>query len=360
MNKIKEKFRELIFENKNKKTAVLHHTDADGITAGIITAKALERITGKKPEMFHQNPGQITLMDKTVEKLRNKGIEFLISVDLSLDQDPEPIIELEKFALILILDHHKKYNDLNSTKTLMIKSEDLTGVDGSKYPASKLSFDLFSDLTDLKDLDWIAAIGLTGDNALSEWQDFVEVVLDKFDPNRKRLEKNVLLKVVELIEAIEVIDSHKINDFVNVFFNAKKPQDLLKKDLLNDLEELQKELNKWIELFKENKEVFEEKELIYFEINPEHSIKSVLINRLSETLPDKTLVIVQDFGGEHIYFSARRQDYKIKVNNLLEKSIKGIPDSTAGGHIPAAAGKIPREYLKDFKKQLIENTRAGK
>ncbi|PIN98120.1 MAG: hypothetical protein COT90_05730 [Candidatus Diapherotrites archaeon CG10_big_fil_rev_8_21_14_0_10_31_34] len=360
MNTLKEKFKQLILKNQNKNIGVLHHTDSDGICAGVITAKALERINGKLPMLFHQNPGQITLQEKTVEKLKRKKIDFLISVDLSLDQNPEPVFELEEFSEILILDHHKKYNNLNSKKTLMIKSEDLTGEEGSKYPASKLCFDLFSDLTELNDLDWVAAIGLTGDNAYSEWKDFVDSVLDKYDPNRKRLEKNILVKVTELIDSIEVIDSHKITDLVNVFLTAKKPQNLMKQDLLNDLEELENELNKWIELFKENKEVFPEKELVYFEIKPEHSIKSVLINRLSETIPNKTLVIVQDFEGEHVYFSARRQDFKVKVNDLLEKCVKGFPDSGAGGHIPAAAGKIPREYLKEFKKKLIENCEKGK
>ncbi len=359
MNSFKQKFKEIILENKNKKIGVLHHTDPDGISAGIITGKALEKITGKKPLFFHQNPGQITLLNKTVEKFRRKGIQFLISVDLCLDQNPDTVKELEKFSKILVLDHHKKYFDLNSKNTLMIKSQDLTGIEGSKYPASKLCFDLFSDLTDLRDSDWIAGIGLLGDNAYSEWKDFVDSIIERID-SKKKYQKSSLMKVVELIEAIEVIDFHKINDLMNVFFNAKKPEDLMKKDLINDLNELKEELNKWLEEFKTKKEVFEAKELIYFELKPEHSIKSVLINSLSDEFPDKTIVLVQDFGGEHIYFSARRQDYKVKVNDLLEKSIKGIPEATAGGHIPAAAGKIPREYLNEFKKQLIENTKAGK
>jgi single-stranded DNA-specific DHH superfamily exonuclease len=136
--------------------------------------------------------------------------------------------------------------------------------------------------------------------------------------------------------------------------HAKKPKDIMKKDLLVELEEMQKEVDYWMNEFNEKKEVFPEKELIYFEIRPQHSIKSALINKISEKFPNKTIVLVQDFGEEHVYFSARRQDFKVKVNDLLEKSIFGIPDSTAGGHIPAAAGKIPREYLKEFKKKLIE------
>ncbi len=348
-----ERFKQLILKNKEKKTAVLHHTDPDGICSGVITATALERISGKKPLMFHQNPGKVTVKPSTVKKLKEEEIEFLITTDLSVDQFPETIKDTEEFAEILVLDHHKTYNDLNSSRTLMIKSQDLTGEEGSQYPASKLCFDLFSELTDLKDLDWIACIGLLGDNAYNSWMDFVDGTMEKYYIKEKP-EKSVLFEVKKLIESIEVMDLSKMDDLIKMFLSAKKPEDLLKKDLLSELDEMEKEVAYWRMEFEQKKEVFPEKELIYFEIKPEHSIKSVLINRVSDRYKNKTVIIVQDFGDSHVYFSARRQDFKVKVNDLLEKSIEGIPDSTAGGHIPAAAGKIPREYLDKFKKQLIE------
>jgi len=349
------KFKKMILENKNKKIGLLHHTDPDGVCAGIITAIALEKITGKKPVLFHQNPGQITIKKSTVKKLREKSIDFLIIADLCVDQEPEAVKEIEGFAKILILDHHKTYNYLDSDKTLMIKSQYLSGIERSRYPASKLCFDLFSELTDLKELDWVASIGLIGDNAYSEWKDFVDGVMQKYDLGEK-VEESILFKIKKIIESIEVMDYSKINDLINVFFNAKKPADVLKKDLLNELEEMEKEVGFWINKFDSEKEVFPEKELIYFEIKPLHSIKSVVINRVSNKFKNKTVIIVQDFGEEWIYFSARRQDYKVKVNDLLEKAVEGIPEASAGGHIPAAAGRIPREYLNEFKKRLIELT----
>ncbi|MBU2476987.1 hypothetical protein KKG83_05955 [Candidatus Micrarchaeota archaeon] len=347
-----KEFKKFIEDNKEKRTAVLHHTDPDGVCSGIITAKALERITGKKPLLFHQNPGEITVTENTVKELKEKQIQFLVSVDLSVDQNPEPIKEIEEFAKILVLDHHKTYNELNSTETLMIKSKDLTGVEGSKYPVSKLSFDLFSDLTDLKDLDWIACIGLLGDNAYSEWKDFVDGTIEKYG-FEKKIEENILFKIKKLIESIEVMDYSKMENLINVFLSAKKPEDLMKKDLLMELEGMEKEVAFWRMEFEQKKEVFPG-ELIYFELKPEHSIKSVLINRISQRYKNKTIVLVQDFSEEHVYFSARRQDFKVKVNDLLEKAVEGIPEATAGGHIPAAAGRIPRKYLKQFKENLIK------
>ncbi len=351
---IRNRFKEFVLSIKHKKTAIIHDSDADGICSGVITAKAIERITGKKPVLFHQNPGEIGLTENTLNELRSSFTECIISVDLSIDQQKESVKEAEEFAVILVLDHHKTYNEINSERTLMIKSQDLTGKEGSSYPVSKLSIDLFSGLTDLSDLDWVSSIGLLGDNAYAEWKDFVDGVMEKYSLGENP-KKSVLFTATSMIESIEVMDYSKLKDVLNVFLNARKPEDVLKKDLLNEMTELEKEISFWENEFKEKKEVFPEKELIYFELKPVHSIKSALINRVSENQRNKTIVLVQDFNEEHVYFSARRQDHKVKVNDLLEKSIKGIPDSLAGGHAPAAAGKIPRKYLKKFRENLIRN-----
>ncbi|MFH1663899.1 MAG: DHHA1 domain-containing protein [archaeon] len=353
MKKIKE-FNELILKTKNKRTAIIHDTDPDGLCSAVISCIALQRITGRKPLLLHQNPGEIALTEHSIELLKENFIEFVVTVDLSVDQKPEPIKEIEGFAEILVLDHHKTYNEINSEKTLMVKSQDLTGKEGSSYPVSKLAFDLFSGLTDLRDLDWIACIGLLGDNAYFEWKDFVDSGMKKYNQGTE-IRKSTLFKVTQLIEAIETMDYSKLKDLIQVMLAAKKPEDVLKKDFLIELEELEKEVVFWEKKFEKEKKVFPEKQLVYFEIFPKHSVKSVLINRVSDKMKNMTVIIVQDFNEEHVYLSARRQDLKVKVNDLLEKSIKGIPDSFAGGHAPAAGGRIPKKYLNKFKKQLVES-----
>ena len=54
-----------------------------------------------------------------------------------------------------------------------------------------------------------------------------------------------------------------------------------------------------------------------------------------------------------IEISSRRQDGKVNLPQLLNKCITGFPNSEAGGHIKAAGGTFPEEYLEEFKKRLF-------
>ena len=63
---------------------------------------------------------------------------------------------------------------------------------------------------------------------------------------------------------------------------------------------------------------------------------------------------MQDRGNGFVSFSARRQDFKVKTNDLLEKAVKGFENAGAGGHIPASAGRIKKEDLPEFKKRILK------
>ena len=69
--------------------------------------------------------------------------------------------------------------------------------------------------------------------------------------------------------------------------------------------------------------------------------------------PDKTLIFLQHRGDGFVSFSARRQDFKIKCNELLENAVKGLKGAGAGGHVPAAAGRIKEKDLPEFKKRVL-------
>jgi c-di-AMP phosphodiesterase-like protein len=90
-------------------------------------------------------------------------------------------------------------------------------------------------------------------------------------------------------------------------------------------------------------------ELVIAKVRPKHGIKSLLINRLSrDKYPDKSLLLMQDLGGVRVLISARRQDFKVPMNDLMEKAIVGLVDATGGGHIPAAAASIRKEDEEQF------------
>jgi len=69
-------------------------------------------------------------------------------------------------------------------------------------------------------------------------------------------------------------------------------------------------------------------------------------------MPNKTLVVCQQ-NGKMIDISARRQDRKVAVNNLLIEATRGLQNATAGGHIPAAGARILAKDWNLFKQRII-------
>jgi len=88
------------------------------------------------------------------------------------------------------------------------------------------------------------------------------------------------------------------------------------------------------------------------EVNSKFSIKSSISTLSSLKFPNTTLIIYQIENGI-VQFSGRRHDKKLAVNDLLENATKNIPGASAGGHIPAAGGKVPASHLEEFKQNII-------
>jgi single-stranded DNA-specific DHH superfamily exonuclease len=73
---------------------------------------------------------------------------------------------------------------------------------------------------------------------------------------------------------------------------------------------------------------------------------------LSRKYPHKTVITISR-NRKRVYVSARRQDWKVPVNDLLVRVLKPLRGSQGGGHVPAAGGQFLRKDLKLFKKRLV-------
>lgn len=342
----KQKFKEYITSlKKEDRIAILHHTDADGITAGLITKKSIKKIRGLDTTLhFHQKEGKVTITKNTIQLIKNNNINKLIIVDMAIDHDPGPVKELERHAKILLIDHHQKTHEINTDNTTMIKAEDLSDTPSARYPASKLCYDLFSQLADIKDLTWIAAIGIYGDYAQSQWPDF----LKKTDITENKLEQADEL----IFYSGSIKDVDGLTDCFSIMDKTNSIEEILKDPKLNNYKNtVIVELNKYLDAHTKNAEFHNN--LILYEIEPEHRIKSRLINILSQKqYPTKTIVLIQ-IEKDRADISARRQDSKYSMNDMLKTAIKGIPNSQGGGHIPAAGGYLPKKHIEKFKQRVI-------
>ena len=341
----KDKFRTYIESlNPGDKIAILHHTDADGITAGLITKKSIKKITGITINThFHQKQGKITITKETLDYITENSINKLIIVDMAIDHDPRSVKQLEKHAKLLLIDHHEKTNDINSKNTTMIKAEDLLDIPSARYPASKMCYDLFSDITDIKELAWLAAVGIYGDYAQSQWPGFLK---------ETGIPKDTLEQIDELIfYSGSIKGKDGLSESFNIIDNAKTIEEILKSKLQDYKNTVMHELNKYMDAHKKDAQFHNN--LIIYEITPRHRIKSRLINILSQkNYPAKTIVLIQTEGST-AYISARRNDSKLSMNSMLKHALTGIPDSQGGGHIPAAGGYLPKKYIKKFRQQVI-------
>ncbi len=351
-NKKISEFKKFIKQlNGKNRVAIIYDSDPDGLTAAVITSKAVERIRGKKPELvFFQAHATVSLQDNSIQKLKKNKINRLIILDLAVDQDAKQIKKAEKICKILVLDHHKSYQSISSKKTTLIKASSLSFMEPSKYATSKMAFDLFSEVTNISDLKWLACIGLMGDYCVKAWKKFFDQAF--FENNTSEKE---ICELMEIISSTETVNRNKVAVLFKEFFKAKKPQDIHKTKYSYYKKLIKKELKRLELEFHKKKEVFPKQELVCFHFKSKLDIKSILVNKISTTYyPDKTVVILEEKEKKIMTISARRQDYQVKMNDVLEKAVKGLKGAMAGGHIPAAGGKIDKKDMPKFKQNLLK------
>ncbi|MFH1586228.1 MAG: DHHA1 domain-containing protein [Candidatus Diapherotrites archaeon] len=349
--RILEKFRRFCAAiSREDRIAVVFHGDADGLASGVIAAKTVQLLRGKKPEMiFSQGNSEVELTEDSIKKMRKGKINKIILVDLAVDQNPATIRKAEKFAELLIIDHHKIYKNLNSERTIMIKAQHVSSREPSKYPAAKLTYDLFSNCGNLSDLEWVTAVGIIGDFGLKHWRKFIVCA-----GRRSKLSLKKMTELKELISAVEAVDGAKMNSLAQEFYkNIETPKRILSSKFKKYKKNYDTELKRLMKGFNAA-EKYPEKQLVYYPFKSKYYIKSALVNKISQKFPKKTIILVQDRGNTNLHISARRQDFKVKVNELLENSLKGL-NGTGGGHIPAAGGRVSRRDLGKFKEKLLEN-----
>src|SRR3989344_7248545 len=170
---------------------VLVHCDPDVLASGAVILSMLKKKAGKEANAFSCSPyGGHELMQKKLDFFHYARCNKLIVADLSFDQDNFFVQEAESFCdAVLFIDHHKIYQDLNSDKTVFIKAQFVSDIDPSKYPASKLCFDLFSDFCDLSDVAWVACVGILGDASGLQWKAFLDETLARTGFSLKQLEE---------------------------------------------------------------------------------------------------------------------------------------------------------------------------
>ncbi len=331
--------------------AILHHTDPDGISSAVILNKLVENVRGKVIDLrLNQQAHEVTITPATYDTLVQKKITKIIITDLAVDQqDTHFIKNLEAQAQILIIDHHEVYQNLNSGKTIHLKPQMLGAlVPAHAYCASKFTYDLSQIVTDVSLHDWVAVLGIIGDNAVESWQSFVQTVFDKYHFSiGKNISESQLGHVTSLLFYAQIYDTSKVAQCYDILNSAAHAGDVICPQLLACKQQVESDIQKWRYMI-HTLSAQNPSPLMFAAIAPAYSIKSALISEISELFPHKTIVIAEDMHTDFVTLSARRLDGRVAVNMLLEKNLSYFPHASGGGHIHSAGGRIRRQDVRAF------------
>jgi single-stranded DNA-specific DHH superfamily exonuclease len=348
---------ELLRENGNKKTLIMFDTDGDGIGAASVIFKTLKKVFSKNAEAVPVNHGLYVANEDALKEIKRRKIDFIITVDIPVDEYPKYILTLAKKSKILIIDHHQIHKNLNKYKNILHVNPNLweTEIPSYKYCSSKIVYDICSGLTDIEDLDWLAGIGIVNDMCDDIWKIFLNKIYKKYNLSLSKL------RLINDIVNSSYYYSGKMSAKIGyrACLEASSPFDILKartpssKKLKKMYNKIEKEIASSIKNWKGNAEIFENKKLIILRLKTRFPISSPISTTISLEKPNYTVVVARE-EGKMTYMSLRRQDKRIDCGKIASSITKNLKSSSGGGHIPAAGAHILSKDWGILRKRILD------
>lgn len=311
------------------KIIVVSHTDVDGIGSAKIVDVAIEA-----DAVYLVDYEELTL--ELAERLKLEGPSHVIFTDLMLKR--EFVTRVSQFAHVLIIDHHRMSEDVNSQRITFLNAQGMC--------ATYLAWWLFRRVGDLSAWEWLVACACIADVMTDEVRTFMIAQFQKkgLDFNQGVKQGTFWEFVTQVNNALIYYNKDRMQVYKELMTTFALP------DVLREPARLvEQDIQDALKRFEQEKEVI--KERLFWEFSATYPIKSVVTTMLSFSYP-KTTIIIVEIRGSTCYISGRCQDRHEDMNLLLKKLIAGFPDSDAGGHIPAAGGHFPVVKLAEFKKRL--------
>jgi nanoRNase/pAp phosphatase (c-di-AMP/oligoRNAs hydrolase) len=116
---------------------------------------------------------------------------------------------------------------------------------------------------------------------------------------------------------------------------------------------VKKEQERLLAEFEEKREAHDG--VYFYELISKYHLSSPVSSILSKKViqENEILVTYHNKGDGKTSASARRQDCKLHMGDLMRECTADFPNSNGGGHIPAAGAKFPTTHLEQFKKNVI-------
>ncbi len=342
-------FIDTITEESN--VAIIHDTDMDGMSAGVLAKKGLEKLNKKVALCFPKEHGGREVTPTMLEALEKNNITHIVCVDLALE-NYTGAHQLKKYT-VLVLDHHPTIEPYEESFTI-IKPEDIQDkVKNFQYCAAHLTYTLFSTVTDMSNWDWLAATGIISDMTYMHHTDFLRAFAKKY--NMHYHEDAYDMDIATLVKQGGYGGAFGTDDADEIIFNALDTSANYAEavEKMHVFDPVKKEQERLLAEFKEKSEAH--KGVYFYELISKYHLSSPVSSILSKKViaEDEILITYHKKTDGKTSASARRQDCKLHMGDMMRECTKDFPNSNGGGHIPAAGAKFPTEKLEDFKQNVL-------
>jgi single-stranded DNA-specific DHH superfamily exonuclease len=323
---------------------IIFNNDADGICSCTLISLFLDNYIKieKKPFII---PQPMPMDRNLIQRIQTTLPTKLIFLDLAADQQQNMLNRMSGISDILIIDHHQVTKNMNSRTITHCNPR----FRNSKIyqSTSYLTYKLCSELTDMSDYLWVAAIGIVADYNLDDSADLVEAIKKKY--KIADLKDSLISKISEMISAARATRALSNEEIVNIIENTKNPDAFPEANdkLIDSYKKIETEIMAiMVDTEKSSEKIGK---IIFYNMKSKFNLRPEISTRLSEKYPDK-LIIVYETVGNKVKLSARNQK-NIDVGKILEKAA-GKMDASAGGHDKAAGATLGVKDWEEFKENL--------
>ena len=320
--------------------------DGDGIPATVLMLKSFQRL---KIDNVHWVPFHRENREHVAEQILAWNPTHIFFLDVAAETYHELMAKLVN-RKVMVIDHHETNDPFKDV--IVLKPQSIGFEKSSQYCTAKLVYDYMSNFVDLEDVSWIAAVGIISDMGQNTWEGFLREIFEHHNFEMKEdWYDTVPGKIAQIINSATSVNPIRTEEAIALLVNSI-PREILKSPLSvlnNEINaEIAKRMAEPIESFHDG--------LLNIQVikDPSYSVGGVVSNKRSVAETKKAFITISVFGDK-LKVSARSQKYKVPMNKLLKKSIKGFEKSGAGGHDPASGASLPSKYLDKFKKNLVEN-----
>ncbi|MBD0388763.1 MAG: DHH family phosphoesterase [Nostoc sp. C3-bin3] len=316
--------------------AILHDSDADGVTAGVVLQLALQRAGYEKVTRVIPDRERNAWTDTNKERVIAAAPDYLFVLDLG--SQSEPIIPGVPTCFI---DHHRPEGV--PTGDTLISAYTWESIPNT----SLLVWQLCKCTAQVDDLDWIAAMGTISD--LGEKAPFEELAIAKTKYTAKYLKE-----ATTLINAARRAADYDPEVAASVLLTHSSPRDIVNSnsELVERLRAARTQVKAAMEEARKAAPIFAGN-VALVQINSPCQIHPLIAQSWRTRLP-KYIVIVANSGyiKERINFSIRTNSGINLLDFLQNVGLSEGEGSYGHGHDFASGGSLPMERWHELLKKL--------